>query len=67
MRRKTIDHHTAQLAYRERVVERDIAPGGHGHGQFISQGKLLDCSNDSFKFINNDAVCFRIVCCEILV
>ena len=64
-REKTIEHHTAPLEYCERVVEGDTAPGGVG-SNFISHAKLLDCSNDSIKFINNDAVCFRIFSCDVI-
>ena len=35
--------------------------------QFISHAELLDCSNDSIKFINNDTVCFRIVSCDVII
>ena len=58
---KTIDHHTAPLQYRMRVVDRIRAPGGRGYDLFISHTELLDCSNDSIQFINEDKVCFQIL------
>ena len=57
---KTIPHHRAPLECQVRVVDGIRAPGGLGYGQFISHTKVVDCSNDSIQFINEDKVCFQI-------
>ncbi len=64
-RKMTIDHNTAPLDYRVRVTEGDRAPGGRGYQQVISHTELLDCSNNTIKYINNDKCSFRIVCVDI--
>ena len=63
---KTIPHHTAQLEYRVRVVDGIRAAGGQGYSDFISHTKLLDCSNYSIQFINEDKVCFQIVSVDLV-
>ena len=37
-----------------------------GNPQFISHTKLLDSSNDSIQFINEDKVCFQIVSVDLV-
>ena len=63
---RTIHHHKAPLEYRVRVTEGVTAPGGMGYGQFISHTQILDCSDKSIKYINNDKCSFRIVSVDIV-
>ena len=63
---ETIPHHTAPLEDRVRVVDGIIASGGVGYDQFISHTELLDCSNGSIQFINEDKVCFQIVSVDLV-
>ena len=65
-REKTIPHHIAPVDSRVQVTEGVIASGGQGYGQFISHTQLLDCSDNSIKYINNDNCSFRIVCVDIV-
>ena len=65
-REMTIHHHTAPLYCRVRVTERVRAPGGMGYGQFISHTQLLDCTDNSIKYINNDKCSFRIVSVDLV-
>ena len=65
-REDTIPHHTAPLDCHVRVTEKVKAHGGRGYGQFISHNQLLDCSDNSIKYINNDKCSFRIVCVDIV-
>ena len=63
---ETIDHYKAPVDCRVRVTARVTAPGGMCRGQFISHTQLLDCSDNSIKYINNDKCSFRIVCVDIV-
>ena len=65
-REETIDHYKASLEYRTRITEGDTAPGGWGNTQFISHTELLDNTNNSIKFIDNDKLYFRIVSVDII-
>ena len=65
-REETIPHHAGQLEYRVRVTEGVTAHSGCGYELFISHNQLLDCSDDSIKYINNDKCSFRIVCVDIV-
>ena len=65
-REKTIPHHTAPLDSRMQVTKGVIASGGQGYGQFILHTQLLDCSDNSIKYINNDKCSFRIVSVDIV-
>ena len=62
----TIPHHKARLEYRVRVTERVTTHGGRGRVNFKSHTQLLDCSDNSIKYINNDKCSFRIVCVDIV-
>ena len=62
---KTINHHTAPLKARVRVVDRIRASGRLGC-HFISHTKLLDCRKFCIQFINEDKVCFQIVSVDLV-
>ena len=65
-RERTINHYNAPVEARTRVTERNIAPSGMGFPQFISHTELLDNTNNSIKFIDNDKFYFRIVSVDII-
>ena len=65
-REGTIPHYNASIGNRVRVTEGVTAFGGRGYEQFISHTQLLDCSDNSIKYINNDKCSFRIVCVDIV-
>ena len=65
-REETIPHYKAPVEYRTRVTEREIAPSGTGFDQFISHTELLDNTNNSIKFIDNDKLYIRIVSVDII-
>ena len=65
-REGTIDHYNAPVEARTRVTERDRAPSGWGIGQFISHTELLDNTNNSIKFIDNDKLYIKIVSVDII-
>ena len=63
---KTIPHHQAPVDCRVRVTEGVKASRGYRQANFISHTQLLDCSDNSIKYINNDKCSFRIVCVDIV-
>ena len=65
-RERTIDHYKAPIDARTRVTEGEIAPRGLGIHHFISHTELLDNTNNSIKFIDNDKLYIRIVSVDII-
>ena len=66
-RERTIDHYNAHVGARTRVIEGDRAPRGWGLLDFISHTELLDNTNNSVKFIDNDKLYIRIVNVDIII
>ena len=64
-RERTFNHYKAPVDARTRVTVEDIAPGGRGL-HFISHTELLDNTNNSIKFIDNDKLYIRIVSVDII-
>ena len=65
-RERTINHYNAPVEDRTRVTEGDTAPCGRGFPQFISHTELLDNTNNSVKFIDNDKLYIKIVSVDII-
>ena len=65
-REGTIPHYNAPVEDRSRVTMEDTAPHGRGFPQFISHTELLDNTNNSVKFIDNDKLYIRIVSVDII-
>ena len=65
-REETIDHYKAPIDARTRVTVEDIAPHGRGFDQFISHTELLDNTNNSVKFFDNDKLYIKIVSVDII-
>ena len=67
-REETIDHYTAPVEARTKVTAEswEIAPSGMGFEQFISHTELLDNTNNSVKFIDNDKLYIRLVSVDII-
>ena len=61
-RERTIDHYKASLEARTRITERDRGAPHQMGLDFISHTELLDNTNNSVKFTDNDKLLYiRIV------
>ena len=55
-----IDHYSASIANRIRVIDGETAPGSQITYQFISHMELPYNANNNTEYLHNDTLCFRV-------